>query len=354
MTFCLFISVKSCYNRMILEGFTIFASSCSRCAAVPSKEKAVIFMNTDQILYLAEINRSHTLQKASELLHITPQALSQSLIALEEELRLTLTKRSRNGTFLTREGLIVLEAGQEFLSVISELQNPAGFTQLKHLAHADLKILVSPGLLDTFLPKGISRLYLDYPSARIKLESMPVYEALRALNGGALDTELLMLSIYSYEGQILPDLRQYPMLNYQPITKSRYCCSVPENSEVVHYSSISIVNALRYPILLFTPTEELLLPLMQHFGKPSKLISVPNFSVFRQLLRDDKTSLTFSRQFRTFETMMTLDGRKLIPLKEDITISIGYVYRKDHTFSAAMQDFVSYLTNFYANQYGEY
>ena len=80
-------------------------------------------MNLEQIKYLAEINRCHSLRQAGEQLHVTAQALSQSLTSLEKELNLTLTESSRTGTFLTSNGHILLDAGEEFLNVIYELQN---------------------------------------------------------------------------------------------------------------------------------------------------------------------------------------------------------------------------------------
>ena len=39
-------------------------------------------MNLEQIKYLAEINRCHSLRQAGEQLHVTAQALSQSLTSL--------------------------------------------------------------------------------------------------------------------------------------------------------------------------------------------------------------------------------------------------------------------------------
>ena len=103
-------------------------------------------MHTNQILFLAEINRTHSLHKASENLHITPQALSQSITALEIELNIKITESSRKGTTLTREGLILLEAGEIFLSTIEEIQG-IQTTNYRFLPNAELSIFATDALL---------------------------------------------------------------------------------------------------------------------------------------------------------------------------------------------------------------
>ena len=65
-------------------------------------------MNMEQIQYLEAINRHHSIRRASEDLHLTPQALSQSISALENSLSLTLVETSHKGTYLTQQGTLFL------------------------------------------------------------------------------------------------------------------------------------------------------------------------------------------------------------------------------------------------------
>lgn len=72
-------------------------------------------MRTEHIVYLKEIEKTHSLNHASANLCISVQALSASIKKLEMELDTILINSSRNGTVLTPEGKYLLTIGNEFL-----------------------------------------------------------------------------------------------------------------------------------------------------------------------------------------------------------------------------------------------
>ena len=52
-------------------------------------------MRIEQFYYLKTVIQEHSINSASKRLHISPQALSRSLIHLEEELNVKLLKRKK-------------------------------------------------------------------------------------------------------------------------------------------------------------------------------------------------------------------------------------------------------------------
>ena len=308
-------------------------------------------MNLEQIHYLAEINRCHSMRKASEKLHITAQALSQSISSLETELGLALTENSRRGSYLTKDGHIILEAGEEFLQVLKELQRKSLSTSYKYLPKADIPILSVDGMANTILPKIFSQLYLDYPNTNIDLDYTLSCQQILDTLSKSQEYEVAFMSFYDCANISLPDFQKYPNLEFHPLFISKYCCSIPEGHEIYHYNSVSIYTVLKYPIMIYKTGEDVLLPLLNAFAPPKKIISIPNFAVFNQLVQDSQY-LTFNRLSSSFDSSMPLNKHKLLPLKENINISFGYVLRKDCSLTPLTKELLDYVENYCKNHYG--
>lgn len=309
-------------------------------------------MNTEQIQYLAAINQYHSIRRASDDLHITPQALSQSISALENSLSLRLVETSHKGSFLTHQGYIVLEAGSAFLETLQELQEKTSPIHYKHLPSAKLNILAPEGLSHTLLPKLIAQLYLDFPNIQITLDDQ--YDANDILEKMSTSNlhEFAFLSSYKYQKGHLPDLNNFSDIVFHPLSQSKYCCCIPKQHEIYHYSSISVSTALKYPILITKKGEFLLRKVLESYAQPKKIIAVPNFSVYEQLLRTSPY-LSFTRLSSSFEFSIESENRKILPFKEDIIIYFGYIYRQQQQFSPTIQEFLDYTNIYCKHHYGD-
>ena len=76
-------------------------------------------MRLEQLSYLIEITRLHSISKAAENLHISQPALSASVKSLETELGISLFKRTNRGIFLTAEGERIHNDAVGILNVIN-------------------------------------------------------------------------------------------------------------------------------------------------------------------------------------------------------------------------------------------
>lgn len=76
-------------------------------------------MRLEQLSYLIEITRLHSISKAAENLHISQPALSASVKSLETELGVSLFKRTNKGIFLTAEGEKIHSDAVGILNVIN-------------------------------------------------------------------------------------------------------------------------------------------------------------------------------------------------------------------------------------------
>ena len=78
-------------------------------------------MRIEQFEYLLEISQNKSMNAASKNLHISPQALSNSIKKLEDELGLTILERTSMGVSLTPDGKSLLLLIENFLSGLNDL-----------------------------------------------------------------------------------------------------------------------------------------------------------------------------------------------------------------------------------------
>lgn len=309
-------------------------------------------MNMEQIQYLEAINRHHSIRRASEDLHLTPQALSQSISALENSLSLSLVATSHKGTYLTQQGHVILEAGNAFLQTLNELQSVAPPVHYKFLPTAKLDLLSTDGLSNTLLPKLIAQLYMDFPNIEVIVNDHLDCSRILCQLSSDDPHELAFISMYKYQYGNLPDFANHPGLAFQPLSQSKYCCCIPKNHEIYHYNSISVSTALKYPILITKNGESLQRQVLESYARPKKIIAVPNFSVYNQLLQSSPY-LSFSRLSSSLEFSIESISRKAIPFKEDIRVYFGYAYRRSQEFSPVIQEFLDYTHIYCKHHYGE-
>ena len=309
-------------------------------------------MTLDQIRYLLAIDQYHSLHAASEHLFITPQALSQSLSSLEKELNLKLTEGSRNGTFLTTNGQIILETGAELLRVIGELQQASTPIVYHSLPKANLSILSVPGMAHTLIPQIISNLYRDYPDIKIKLEArLNTMKIMALLSNQQITNEFAFVSVFRIAGNMFPDVKDYSNISFTPLLSTRYSVSVPKNHPLAHLSEVNLKTVLQYPIMILKDTEEIWLPVLNAFGKPAKIITIDEYAVFNQLSRQNNSFLFLSRQTASFDDAGIMSMRKHIPLSDDLMNVFGYVNRTDCLLSEVSEEFLDSVRRYCQKQY---
>ncbi|MFS3129443.1 LysR family transcriptional regulator [Nocardioides sp. Bht2] len=109
-------------------------------------------MRIEQLEYLTAVTRHGSLRRASEHLHLSQPALSESVRNLERELGVNLLDRRRSGARISRDGRDLLQPMQDVLDAVERLraaadkQHHAG--QLVRLAtvNAGTAPLVAPAL----------------------------------------------------------------------------------------------------------------------------------------------------------------------------------------------------------------
>lgn len=144
-------------------------------------------MNIDlelyRIFYIVAKNKNMT--KASEELHISQPAISQSIKKLEEQLSGTLFLRSNKGMELTEEGKMFYEYVKGALELINNAENE--FTSFKDLSKGEIKIGCSTTLTKLILIDVLKEFHNNYPNINIDIKNDLTSNLINDLKIGKLD-----------------------------------------------------------------------------------------------------------------------------------------------------------------------
>lgn len=136
-----------------------------------------------RIFYVVAKHKHMT--RASEELHISQPAISQSIKKLEDELGGTLFLRSNKGMELTEEGKMFYEYVKGALELINNAENE--FTSYKDLSKGEIKIGCSTTLTKLVLLDAIKNFHKDYPNINIEIKNDLTSDLIQDLKVGKLD-----------------------------------------------------------------------------------------------------------------------------------------------------------------------
>ena len=136
-----------------------------------------------RIFYVVAKHKHMT--RASEELHISQPAISQSIKKLEEQLNGTLFLRSNKGMELTEEGKMFYSYVKGALELIDNAEKE--FTSFKDLSKGEIKIGCSTSLTKLILLDAIERFHKDYPNIDINITNDLTSNLITDLKLGKLD-----------------------------------------------------------------------------------------------------------------------------------------------------------------------
>lgn len=144
-------------------------------------------MNIDlelyKVFYVVAKNKHMT--RASEELHISQPAISQSIKKLEDQLGGTLFLRSNKGMELTEEGKMFYEYVKGALELIGNAENE--FTSFKDLSKGEIKVGCSTTLTKLILMDALENFHKDCPNININIVNGLTSNLINDLKLGKLD-----------------------------------------------------------------------------------------------------------------------------------------------------------------------
>ena len=300
-------------------------------------------MRIDQLRYLTEIAQSHSMHATSNKMHISPQALSASIKAMENEIGLELLERSFQGTELTPLGEEISEIAQDFLAkldtILSAYRNP----DLKEQTYFNFHFFPYDEM-DSFAPKLITDLLKKNFDLPIRTVELSEEEIKTALDDGSL--EVALAYVYTLNNRLI--LNPYSDYECHPLCTMRYCCRASSNSPLNQYMSISLKTALKYPLLHFTPRsgKEFIafIDALPHNPGACQIRILKHQEVYKEkLINNHGISLVADVPYKDKSNVEHIHGTIEIPIKENLQRKLCLISNKDAVFSDNTKKFIKIL-----------
>ncbi len=154
-------------------------------------------MRIEQLEYIDAITRHGSVRRASEALHISQPAMSESIVRLERELGVTLLDRRRTGAQISRRGRDLLPHITDAIEAVQRLRAAAREqTTAARVIHVGTVQAAS----STLLIPAVRAFRTTHPDVTVELRNMQQSEISTEIAAGSLDIGLVNL----LEGDDLP------------------------------------------------------------------------------------------------------------------------------------------------------
>lgn len=290
-------------------------------------------MNVDlelyRIFYMVAKNKHMT--KASEELHISQPAISQSIKKLENQLGGTLFLRSNKGMELTEEGKMFYAYVKGALELINNAENE--FTSFKDLSKGEIKIGCSTTLTKLVLMDALKNFHLDYPNININITNDLTSNLINDLKLGKLDFVIFNESNIKETNLNLEKIKE---LKQGFIYNSEFF-----DDNVIHFEDLNNIP------LILQKEESNSRKLLDYIAMKNNVKLVPKMEVVSQELIAEFTNIGLGIGFsiidlakRNYKNLKELKINKKIP-----NINIYLATNKSVSLTFASKMFIKYLKN---------
>lgn len=288
-------------------------------------------MNIDlelyKVFYMVAKNKHMT--KASEELHISQPAISQSIKKLEDQLGGTLFLRSNKGMELTEEGKMFYEYVKGALELINNAENE--FTSFKELSKGEIKIGCSTTLTKLILIDSLKQFHIDYPNININITNDLTNNLINDLKLGKLDFVIFNEGNIKETNLTLEKIKE---LNQGFIYNPEYY-----NDNIINFEDLN-----KYPLIL-QKQESNSRKLLDYIAIKNNVKLTPKMEVVSQELVTEFTYIGLGIGFsiidlakRKYNNLNELKINKKIP-----NINVYLATNKSISLTFASKMFIKYL-----------
>ncbi len=288
-------------------------------------------MNVDLELYRVfyAVAKHKHMTKASEELHISQPAISQSIKKLEDQLGGTLFLRSNKGMGLTEEGKMFYEYVKGALELINNAENE--FTSFKDLSKGEIKIGCSTTLTKLVLMNALKDFHLDYPNININITNDLTSNLINDLKLGKLDFVIFNESNIKEANLNLEKIKELKQgFIYNP---------------EIYDDNINNFEDLNNVPLILQKEESNSRKLLDYIALQNNVKLIPKMEVVSQELITEFTNIGLGIGFaiidlakRNFKNLKELNINKKIP-----NINIYLATNKSVSLTFASKMFIKYL-----------
>lgn len=302
-------------------------------------------MRIEQLHCFLETAQTQSIHVAAENLYISQPAVSRSIRALENELGVSLFKRTVEGAFLTKEGEILYPEIKDIIAKISDLQAHAHalvFENDRIDEIVRMNVLTFSTLVDTLFSLAIGMLQEQYPYVQPILKNLklsPFSERIHLEDRPEID----LVVVTDINGILSPvfiaDSWTKEVLFYED-----YVAVLDESHSLSKDKEISLVDAFEYPVIVpqnGLPVRELFQALLKTDETPSIFMQSNNTATVFPMLRQ-KEGILLTTSNLAQRDFLNLSRVKIIPIKQ-IKGECFVLYDPGYRYLPIVKDLINYL-----------
>lgn len=272
-------------------------------------------MNLEQIDYLLEVAKEKSIRKAADKLHITPSAISQSILQIEATLGVTIFQRSNKGTIPTSEGSIVLKQAFELQCKFKEL-----YEGVKGIAQGSLNVPLRIAFTPTFGNVGYNAfmaLKAEHKELKVEIQEGMHEEIMETIikNNGAFDIAFIVenRNLYAYDD----------LFHIEPLYSSYVCVAVGKNSSLRSKKFLTTADLTNESIAIFETATHRELVKKTGLEDNSVFVTSNNSFLIRKVVKDGHAICVLD-DFSLMNHPDTLNGEIIVlPFRNP-----HYIYRE--------------------------
>ena len=286
-------------------------------------------MDLNCLMAFLAIAETGSFSRAAQRLYLTQPAVSKRIAILEEELGLPLFDRIGRHIRMTHAGEVLLPKARELLSQAQDLKRLA--SNLTDEVSGPLILGTSHHIGLHRLPDVLRQYRNQFPEVQLDIRFMDSEAAFRAVDRGVLEMAVVTLP----EGSPVA-------LNTQELWKDELCFVAAPEHALASRKRVSLKELMQYPAVLPGPTTFTRGILEKAIRKQGLSISLGMSTNYMETLKMlAEINLGWSLLPKN---MLNQAKLKILPVKLQLTRSLGLVTHKERILSNPAQALVSCLT----------
>lgn len=198
-------------------------------------------MRVEQMQYLVTILEHGSFRRASEELHVSQAALSESIRNLERELGDRLLDRDRRGVRLTSVGEDIMPHINNMLESARALHDQVG--DYRALRRGQVDFATVSAISNTILPHALRAFNNSYPGIQTRITETGSVNIMRQVSEGHYDLGV----VARFEDE--PEKRDE--LEFSDLLKCRIVLCAPRGHHLLDRERVSITDVADEPLILF-------------------------------------------------------------------------------------------------------
>ncbi len=295
--------------------------------------------------YIDAVARAGSIRKAADKMSITSTALNRRVLAMEEDLGVSIFERIPNGVRLSTAGELLIKHIRAQLSDIERIQTQ--IADLKGVRRGHIKIASGQAAMTELLPELLTDYRHQYPAVTFEVMVCNRHDSEKLLADYSADIAIVFETVKHVHFHSLIDIPQQPHV----------VCSAAH--ELSGLDTIRLSQCLDFPLALPTPNNGLRLMLdrvvHKNGGILSPSIQSDNYDFLNRCLCDNNT-LSFQLPIAMPSDRASLQDKGLcaIPIdRRDVPagyLSVGQL--RGRTLPVAAARFIDTLANVLETRFG--